>query len=240
METQGQNPAVSQQAGSKSKIQNTPFRPKATLLVDVLPANSGIKARAAGADEGMLRELVMNTEASALLMRESKIKWQFATLILAILVLGCCILTGWLYIQNNSSGVQKAKLTAENQSLNEKLNTAGTQITGLKGELETLLNRNLELAGENAQLKSLKNKAAPPAQQQPADAQPGQQTFNAERIDAIRKGTYPNGATKEELIAALGEPDRVYKGRGYEQLVYFDKKPGKFWFGDKWLVRATE
>jgi hypothetical protein len=27
----------------------------------------------------------------------------------------------------------------------------------------------------------------------------------------------------------MGEPDRVYNARGYEQLVYFGKKPGRFW-----------
>ena len=54
----------------------------------------------------------------------------------------------------------------------------------------------------------------------------------------MRKGTFSNGATKAELIAAMGEPDRVYNARGYEQLVYFGKKPGRFWLIDGHVVQV--
>lgn len=50
------------------------------------------------------------------------------------------------------------------------------------------------------------------------------------RIGYIRKGLYPKDMTKDELIASLGEPDRTYKGRVYEQLVYFNHAPRRFWF----------
>jgi hypothetical protein len=53
-----------------------------------------------------------------------------------------------------------------------------------------------------------------------------------ERIGAIRKGLYPKDMTKEELIAGLGEPDRIYKGSVYEQLVYFNHSPRRFWFNN--------
>jgi hypothetical protein len=67
-----------------------------------------------------------------------------------------------------------------------------------------------------------------------------EQALDAGRIEAIRKGTFPKGAAKGELIAALGEPDRIYKSRGYEQYVYFDKKPGRVWFIGNWLVQTSE
>ncbi len=41
---------------------------------------------------------------------------------------------------------------------------------------------------------------------------------------------YPQDMAKQELIASLGEPDRSYQGDIYEQLVYFDRSPGRFWF----------
>lgn len=50
------------------------------------------------------------------------------------------------------------------------------------------------------------------------------------RIGTIRKGLYPKNMTKDELIASLGEPDRIYKGQVYEQLVYFNHTPRRFWF----------
>jgi hypothetical protein len=134
------------------------------------------------------------------------------------------------------TGAQQAGLQAENRSIKEKFNVAGTQIAGLKGEIEILLNRNIELAGENSQLKSLKKSVIVPAPVVTETIQPAENP----RIEAIRKGTYPEGTTKDELISALGEPDRVYKSEKYEQLVYFGKKPGRFWFADKWLVRTAE
>jgi hypothetical protein len=36
----------------------------------------------------------------------------------------------------------------------------------------------------------------------------------------------------------MGKPDRVYNARGYEQLVYFDKKPGRFWLIDGHVVKV--
>jgi hypothetical protein len=44
--------------------------------------------------------------------------------------------------------------------------------------------------------------------------------------------------TKTELIAVLGEPDRVYMSKNYEQLVYFGHKPGRFWLIGGHLVEV--
>jgi len=234
METKTGNSTVSEGA-AKPKIQSSPFKLSPTLLLDV--TSSG--GRSYGADEtaeGMLQQLVINTEVSAQLMQLSRRKWQLATLVLGLLFAATIATTIWLNIETKAAETQRSRLLAENQSLKEQLNISGTQITGLKGETEILLNRNIELAGENSQLKSLKQSAVAPA---PVVTEAKQAPENP-RIEAIRKGTYPEGTTKDELISALGEPDRVYKSEKYEQFVYFGKKPGRFWFADKWLMRTAE
>jgi len=60
------------------------------------------------------------------------------------------------------------------------------------------------------------------------------------RLNAIKKGNYPQDMTKAELTAALGEPDRIYKDEVYEQLVYFGRSPGRFWFKNGPFLRAAE
>jgi cell division protein FtsB len=238
METQSGNSTISQQAESKTKFQSSPFKPKPTLLLDVSP-DGGV--RNCGPDEtpeDMLHHLVINTEVSAQLIQISRRKWQLATLVLGMLFAVTIAVTIWLYIETKMTGTQQAGLQAENRSIKEQLNVAETQITGLKGETDALLNRNIELAGENAQLKSLKQSVV--AQAPAPVVTEARQTAENPRIEAIRKGTYPEGTTKDELISAIGEPDRVYKSDKYEQLVYFGKKPGRFWFADKWLVRTAE
>ena len=162
-------------------------------------------------------------------------KWQLVSLLTGILLIAAVAIIGWLYLKTSATATLQGKLEAENQSLREQLNLAGSQITELKNEMESLLNRNTELATENAKLQSQNTS---PAASRPAAASRQSASVDASRIEAIRKGTYSNGATKAELIAAMGEPDRVYNSRGYEQLVYFGKKPGRFWLIDGHVVRA--
>lgn len=236
-----------------------PFKPRAALLLDVLPASSpkaaGIKTQPSSDDspEEMLQELLMRTETSAQRTQVSRIKWQLATLVLAMLLVPAIAVTIWLQIETGSTGSQRASLEMENKSLKEQINTAGLQINGLKSEFDTQLNRNLELAGEIAKLKSLKQPsslapvAVPVADTQKnistpqiasaplASTQPSQ---DSSRIEAIRNGKYPSGATRDELKAVLGEPDRIYKSARYEQWVYFGRKTARFWFIGNWLVQA--
>jgi hypothetical protein len=146
-------------------------------------------------------------------------KWQLVSLLTGMLLIAAVAVIGWLYLKTTATGTLRGQLEVENQSLREQLNLAGTQIAGYKNEIETLLN---QPAKENLNLKS---QTVPPV----AAASRQSASVDTSRIDAMRKGTYSNGATKEELIAAMGEPDRVYNARGYEQLVYFSKKPGRFW-----------
>ena len=113
--------------------------------------------------------------------------------------------------------------------------------------METLLNRNVELATENTKLSSQAavSAGAVSTKGQQNAATPSltasskkSASVDESRIDAIKKGTYLNGATKAELIQALGKPDRIYNARGYEQLVYFGKKPGRFWLIGEHVVQV--
>jgi regulator of replication initiation timing len=164
------------------------------------------------------------------------------------------VVIGWLYVEMNATGTQRVRQQVENQSLKEQLNVASAQTTGLKGQVDTLLNRNTELISENAQLKSqgsapiaTTSAAAVKTEQKSVEQQVTPKTVvvagqapDMSRVEAIRKGTYPSGTTRAELISVLGEPDRVYKSRSYEQLVYFNRKPGRFWFIGNWLVQPAE
>ncbi len=228
MDNKTPNATITEQTAAKTKYQSQPFNPKATLLLDVLPAES-IKPAASKQGESpekLLQGLLLNTEASAERTQLAKRKWQLVSLLTGMLSIAAIAIIGWLSLETSTT----ATLQAENQSLREQANLAGSQITELKNEMEALLNRNIELATENVKLKSQNaSPAAASRQSAPADAS---------RIEAMRKGTFSNGATKAELIAAMGEPDRVYNARGYEQLVYFGKKPGRFWLIGGRLVQV--
>jgi regulator of replication initiation timing len=246
MENQTKNAAIAGETLDKKQYQN--FNPKATLLLNVLPADTGktavepMKKQLAGkfeeSPEKLLQGLLLNTEASAERTQFAKRKWQFVSLLTGMLLIAAIAISGWLYLEASATGTLRGRLEVENQSLREQINLAGSQITGLKTEMEALLNRNIELVTENAKLKSQAitpvTAASPKAEQRTVTSRTAatsrqSASVDTSRIDAMRKGTYSNGATKAELIAAMGEPDRVYNARGYEQLVYFGKKPGRFW-----------
>jgi regulator of replication initiation timing len=234
MENQNKNAVIAGQTVDNKQYQT--FNPKATLLLNVLPADAGKNAvepmkkppasKPGESPEKLLQGLLLNTEASAERTQFAKRKWQLVSLLTGMLLIAAVAIIGWLYLETGATATLRGRLQVENQSLREQANLAGSQITELKSEMEALLGRNIELATENAKLKS---QNASPAVSRPAAVSRQSASVDASRIEAIRKGTYSNGATKEELIAAIGEPDRVYNARGYEQLVYFGKKPGRFW-----------
>ena len=216
MEEQTKNTGFAEQTVDKNQYQA--FNPKATLLLDVLPAES-VKPAASKQGESpekLLQGLLPNTKASAEWRQLAKRKWQLVSLLTGTLLIAAVVIIGWLYLETSAT----ATLQDENQSLKEQVNLAGSQITELKTEMEALLNRNTELAAENAKLKS---QNASPVASRPA---------------ATSRQSASKGTTKAELIAAMGEPDRVYNTRGYEQLVYFGKNPGRFWLIDGHVVRS--
>jgi regulator of replication initiation timing len=247
----------------KAESPEEPFRPKPTLLLNVLPPQgakpAGARQSGAAAEkpEESLQYLLINTESSARRTQSAKTEWQLASLVMAMLLAATAVIIGWLYFEVNSTRTKQGRLTMENQSLKDQLNSTTAQIAGFKNEIETLLSRNLELAGENSQLKSQKQtaattgafavkpeqktvavKTASAARQTPALNRSGS-VPDAGRIEAIKKGTFPKGATKDELTTVLGEPDRIYKSRGYEQYVYFGQKPARFWFFANHLVQTS-
>ena len=258
METRTQNATITEwpparetsdgEVKAREESQSGPFEPRATLLLDVAPTENDnatphhtAQGPAKEPPEDMLRLLLMNTEASARRMQSSRSKWQFASLMLGMLLIAAAAVVGWLYLDIGTKVTPRAELKIENGSLKGQLNTAGVQIAGFKNEVEALLSRNIELAAENAKLKSQSNAsiaAVPPAV---AKAIPtAEQTPDAGRVEAIKKGTFTNGTTRAELTAALGKPDRVYKSRNYEQLVYFGRKPGRFWLVENRLVQVSQ
>jgi hypothetical protein len=237
MENQTKNATITEQTGAKTRYQSQPFNPKATLLLDVLPAE-GVKPAASKpveSPEKLLQGLLLNTEASAERTQFAKRKWQLVSLLTGMLLIAAVAIIGWLYLETSATATLRGRLQVENQSLKEQTTLAGSQITELKSEVEALLSRNIELATENAKSKS---QNASPIASRPAAVSRQSASIDASRIDAIRKGTYSNGATKAEIIAAMGEPDRVYNARGYEQLVYFGKNPGRFWLVGGHIVQV--
>jgi hypothetical protein len=249
-----EQPASRRQAadGEKTRQENQVghLKPQPGAPPDIKPIKSAIPAEAAQSEssEVMLHQLLMTTEASAERTQSSRRKWQLTSLMLAMVLIPAVAVIGWLYVEMNVTGKQRGRLQMENQSLREQLNTAGTQITSFKSEMEAMLSRNIELTNDNTKLKSLssmpiaiapavKIELKPAALNAAAAPAP---TPDAGRIEAIKKGKYPSGTTRTELITVLGEPDRVYKARGYEQLVYFGHKPGRFWLIGNWLVETSE
>jgi len=239
----------------REKHQTGPFRPRASLLLNVSPAET--KQQSTTQDEspeGMLNQLLINTEVSAERTRSSMRKWQLISLVLGMLLVPTVVVSVLMYSQLSVTGTQQGRLELENQSLKEKLDTAGVQITGFKDEIDTLVKRSIELAGENAKLKSQNitpiaaapaatiyvKQASPKRRITPKVTPAARQTNDTARVEAIRKGTYPSGATKAEITTVLGKPDRIYKSRSYEQWVYFDRKPGRFWFIGNWLVEVSQ
>jgi hypothetical protein len=178
-------------------------------------------SRPAEPPEKLLHGLLSNTEVTAEKTPFEKKKWQLVSLLMGTLFVIAAAIAVWLAFEMSITATLRNQLEAENQSLREQLTLAGSQIAGLKNELD-VLHRNMESAAENGNLKQ----------------QGAATSSKSASADTIRKGTYSRGSTKAELIAAMGEPDRIYNSRGYEQLVYFGKKPGRFWLVDGRVVQV--
>ncbi len=236
MENQTKNAAIAEQTVDKNQYQT--FNPKATLLLNVLPTEAGKAAvepmkkqtpasKPGESSEKLLQGLSLNTEASAERTPLAQRRWQLVSLLTGILFVMAAAIVVWLALEVSAARTLQGRLEAENQSLREQLNLAGSQITGLKNELAALPNRNTEPTTGNA-------KSNPQGVTPAAAASSKSASADASRVEATKL----KGATKAELIAAMGEPDRVYNARGYEQLVYFGKKPGRFWLTGGHVVQV--
>ena len=144
MENQTKNASFAEQTVVDSKQYQT-FNPKATLLLDVLPAEAGKTAvepmkkqtpasKPEESSEKLLQGLLLNTEASAERTPLAQRKWQLVSLLTGILFVMAAAIVVWLALEVSATRTQQGRLEAENQSLREQLNLAGSQITGLKNE----------------------------------------------------------------------------------------------------------
>jgi len=239
MENQTKNTTIVEQTVDKNQYQT--FNPKATLLLNVLPADAGKTAvepiknqtslsRSEEPSEKLLQGLLSKAETSAEKTPFEKRKWQLVSLLAGTLFIITAAISVWLALEMSITATLRDRLEIENQSLREQLTLAGSQITGLKNDLGALRNRNIEPVTENAKLK--------PQGITPVIAASSPASEDTSRTDAMRKGAYSRGATRAEIIAAMGEPDRIYNSRGYEQLVYFGQKPGRFWLINGRLVQT--
>ncbi len=208
----------------------------------------------------LLQKLLTKAESSAQMAEISKKRWQLISLVLTMLLAAILYTAIWVHIELNGLTEKQGKLNMEKHALTEKLYTANLEITDLKRQLDLLQSQNAQLTTKNKNLKTqnslLSSKAnlrsqstnaplpkyakdQPPALDKKQDrAKPKQ--LDHKRLTDIQSGLYPDDMTKAELIAVLGQPDRVYKTELYEQLVYFDHSPSRFWFKNSPYLHASD
>lgn len=242
----------------KNKI--TPFRPRPVLLLDVLPENGSQAANIvkqfpggqapsgqAGDDsQEMFETLLRNAETCVLRTQKSKTRWQLAVLMMGILMAPAGLLIGLMAYEMKIGVTQTGQLAMENQTLKSRVNSAGVQIDGLKDEIENLMKHKPVVSGDTHNTQAVPAAAAlvtedkKPVNNNHQKAEVKEQVIDTSRIETIRKGKCLIGVSREEIVTAFGEPDRTYSGRNYEQLVYFGRKPGRFWLVADRLIKITE
>ena len=151
MENKTQNAAVSEQSVDSRQYQ--PFNPKATLLLNILPEDTGKTAvepmkkqmtnKPGESTETLLQGLLLNTEASAEKTLFAKRRWQLISLLAGMLLIASMSLNVWMNFETHATKTLQGRLEIDNQSLREQLTLAGSEITGLKSEMEAMLNRNV-------------------------------------------------------------------------------------------------
>ncbi len=245
----------------------TTLRQQGRTLIDVDASEKLKETKQTTLDENqlptpevLLQRLLAKTEIWAQKIEMSRKKWQLLSLVSLMLFAAALYVTIWLVMDTSALTTDQVRLRMDNQALTEQLHSANTKVSGLSRQLDLLLNTNSQLVAENANLKAQNSSSSIRVESlnQSADNVEltnitGKSTAlesnwpkakstpqGQSRLNAIRKGIYPQDMTKAELIAALGKPDRVYKGKPYEQLVYFDRSPGRFWFKNGPFLEASE
>jgi regulator of replication initiation timing len=248
----------------------TTLRQQGKTLIDVDASEKLNEAKQTTLDENelltpevLLQRLLEKAEVSAQKSDISRKKWQLLSLVSLMFLAATLYVTIWIYMDTRALPIDQIRLRMDNQALTEQLHSANTEISDLSRQHDLLINTNSQLVAENANLKA---RNSSPSTRVESLNQPNQSAENIElinitgkstalesnwpkargtpqdqsRLNAIRKGIYPQDITKAELITALGKPDRVYKGKLYEQLVYFDRSPGCFWFKNGSFLKASE
>jgi len=232
----------------------TTLRQNGRTVIDVDASEKGHEASAAKnlipPPEVLLQRLLAGAETAAQKSGISLKRWQLFSFVLLISLVGALVVGILLYMDVNVLTADQGRLRMDKYSMSEQFNLAGAKLSEFEGQVETLKNQNNQLAVENAGLKtksSLLAVRSTPVEQLPVSAEskpledeaagariepepPSPMPQNQGRLADISEGIYPHDMTKAEVIAVLGEPDRIYKDTRYEQLVYFDRSPGRFWF----------
>ena len=231
----------------------TTLRQNGRTVIDVNASEKGHEAGAAKnlipPPEVLLQRLLAGAEAAAQKSNISLRRWQLFSFVLLISLVGALVVGILLYMDVNVLTADQGRLRMDKYSMSEQLNLAGAKLNEFERQVETLKNQNNQLAVENAGLKTKSSLLAirsapveqlPAAESKPLDDEAAGGRIEPElprplpqdqhRLGDIKKGIYPHDMTRAELIAAQGEPDRIYKDTEYEQLVYFDRSPGRFWF----------
>ena len=234
----------------KKRITTLRQNGKTVIDVDASEKEKKAEENQGPSREVLLRTLLMKAEESARKNEMSRKKWQFLCLGLLLLSMGALFTAISVYMGADVQNWDQSRLYTANYTLREQLESANTRVMALSRQVGQLENQNAQLGVGNssfrAQNVSVSNNAAPSkgateggkagyaevaavaVEKKPELIQ--QVSRERGRLDSIAKGTYPQDMTRKELVASLGEPDRVYMGKGYEQLVYFDRSPCRFWF----------
>ncbi len=246
----------------------TTLRRHGKLVVDIEASEAVKEAKETRVGENqvsspevILQKLLVRAETSARKSDISRRKWQLLSFVSLMLFAAGLYTAVWVNMEMGALTREQGRLRTDKNVLTEQTHSANTKIREVSRQIDVLRDRNSQLAVENANIRiqnssltsklesfnqSTGNREPKYAEDKPRKLekklhQTKRTPQEQSRLNAIQKGDYPEDMTKKELIAALGEPDRVYKGQLYEQLLYFDRSPDRFWFkSGPFLDAATE
>ncbi len=230
---------------------------------DKQPEEVTVEENQVPSPEVLLQRLLVQAEASAEKNYILQKRWQLACLVLLMLFVGALSIIIWLYVDVRVLTLDQDRLLMDKYTLTENLDSANAKLSDLNGRLNLHRNdtdrfgaytagpgnRNKSLSGkvnslsraaDGLQLTRVEDKPVKPVKVQTSAQRAERTPLDPGKLNSIRKGIYPEDMTRAELIASLGEADRVYKDGQYEQLVYFDRSPGRFWFRNGPFVQAAD
>jgi hypothetical protein len=230
---------------------------------DKQPQQAQIDEDQVASPEVLLQRLLVQAEASAQKSHVAQKRWQLVSFVSLMFFIGALWIIIWLYMDVRVLTLDQDRLRMDKYTLAEQLHSARAKVSDINGGLNLrrddtarfgvfsagLGNRNKSLsvkvdslsrAAEGLQLTRVEDKPVKLVKVQTNTQQTERTPLDPGRLNSIRKGTYPEDMTRAELIASLGEPDRIYKGGQYEQLVYFDRSPGRFWFRNGPFVQVAD
>ena len=261
--------SVGKVEGWIKKNRITALRHNGTTVIEVdasekdkQPEETQVDEEQAASPEMLLQKLLMQAETSAKKSYITQKRWQLVSFVSVLLFIGSLLIVVWLYVDVRALAWDQDKLRMDKHTLTEQLQLADVRVSEVGSRLILLQDRAEQLSADNSALrrqnKLLSDKLA---SSRPADGLIVRQTADKpvepvearsevgrtqpkvqdqSRLNSIRRGVYPEDMTRAELVAALGEPDRIYKDGQYEQLLYLNRSPGRFWFRNGPFVRVAE